>query len=567
MHLVGLCIGVLSVYGKNEDAVIITQPFVVDLDNVNTNHYGGAYTILGLRVMGGTNTVATGYASSAGGEGAMATHDNVFVWSDGTLFGSTLPYQFSAFASNGFQLLGGPIMGDGSGLSNLNVVASLLSNSITSDKLVAGVITASHLAPNSVSSAAIASGAVTSTKLAANSVSSAAIASGAVTSTKLAANSVGNSALASGAVTSAKLTNGAVTSAKLGANSVGSTAIASGAVTSSKLAANSVNTGTIVSNAVTSTKIQDGTIVDVDIAANAAISLSKVAGLSELTNAVSEHTSSVSNPHKVKAAQVGALSLQGGVIRADIEVPLHVFDSTGNGRIGLTDSETGFYGQGIGSESLMDPFQNPALGYLYRWVNTGGGPWKLYDEGNFKAGTHYLPPGAIAVHDADALAHEQLFAGKTDYSIATNIAQSVLLASGVQTNHTGDITVNGILSANSFMGDGSGLTNLSLSATLGTGSVTTEKILDGAVTGGKIASGEINSEHLADGTVTVAKMSMDASLNMNMNRVVNLGNPVNDGDAVSKTYLRSVLSALPPQGDLSMGSFTNGAPTSFPLVF
>jgi hypothetical protein len=170
MGLVGLFIGLLSINGMAEDPVIITQPFAVDLDNVNTNYYGGAYTILGLRVMGGTNTLATGYAASAGGEGAFATHDNTFVWSDGTLFGSTIPYQFSAFASNGFRLMGGPIFGNGSGLTNLNVIGSLPSSSITSDKLASSAVLATHLAPNSVGTSAIVTGAVTSVQLADNSI-------------------------------------------------------------------------------------------------------------------------------------------------------------------------------------------------------------------------------------------------------------------------------------------------------------------------------------------------------------------------------------------------------------
>jgi hypothetical protein len=152
------------------------------------------------------------------------------------------------------------------------------------------------------------------------------------------------------------------------------------------------------------------------------------------------------------------------------------------------------------------------------------------------------------------------------------------------------------MTAKLFIGDGSGLTNLSSSmpapgsitsdklavgavtaANLSAGSVgssalafnavTTEKLADGAVTGGKIASGVINSEHLAEGSVTVAKLAISSNLNMNGNRVTNLALPANDGDALTKAYLRAVLSAIPPQGDLSMGSFTNGAPASFPLSF
>lgn len=51
------------------------------------------------------------------------------------------------------------------------------------------------------------------------------------------------------------------------------------------------------------------------------------------------------------------------------------------------------------------------------------------------------------------------------------------------------------------------------------------------------------------------------------NRVTNLAAPAADGDALRKSFLRSVLSCLPPQGDLSMGMYTNGAVGSPPLTF
>jgi hypothetical protein len=183
----------------------------------------------------------------------------------------------------------------------------------------------------------------------------------------------------------------------------------------------------------------------------------------------------------------------------------------------------------------------------------------------------------------------QLLTSALQPASITNLVPYTGAASGVNLG-TNSMT------AKLFIGDGSGLTNLSSSmpapgsitsdklavgavtaANLSAGSVgssalafnavTTEKLADGAVTGGKIASGVINSEHLAEGSVTVAKLAISSNLNMNGNRVTNLALPANDGDAVSKAYLRAVLSAIPPQGDLSMGSFTNGAPASFPLSF
>ena len=67
--------------------------------------------------------------------------------------------------------------------------------------------------------------------------------------------------------------------------------------------------------------------------------------------------------------------------------------------------------------------------------------------------------------------------------------------------------------------------------------------------------------------LTSSGATMAGDFDMNSHRVRNLPAPQADGDAVAKKYLRQVLSCLPPQGNLSMGAFTNGAPGSFPLTF
>jgi hypothetical protein len=66
--------------------------------------------------------LAGGIGSWAMGNGAYASNGFTFVWSDGTAIGSTAEKQFSAYASNGYRLLGGPITGNGSGVSNVNAL-------------------------------------------------------------------------------------------------------------------------------------------------------------------------------------------------------------------------------------------------------------------------------------------------------------------------------------------------------------------------------------------------------------------------------------------------------------
>ena len=63
---------------------------------------------------------ASGEGSFAIGPGAKATNGYDFVWSDGTAIGSTAGNQFTVYARNGIRLLGGPITGNGSNMTNVN---------------------------------------------------------------------------------------------------------------------------------------------------------------------------------------------------------------------------------------------------------------------------------------------------------------------------------------------------------------------------------------------------------------------------------------------------------------
>jgi len=72
----------------------------------------------------GSGTTASGKYTHAAGRYARATHDSTYVWSDGTTIGSTTTNQYTVYAQNGIRLLGGPISGDGSGLTNLNAVTT-----------------------------------------------------------------------------------------------------------------------------------------------------------------------------------------------------------------------------------------------------------------------------------------------------------------------------------------------------------------------------------------------------------------------------------------------------------
>jgi len=127
-----------------------------DAAGVYTNTYGGSLSILGASVQSGASsaaggagatalgafcdasgafastafgyyTEASGANATAGGFLAKAIHDGTFVFADSqsTNFYSTTNNQVRMRYANGYDLTGGPISGDGSGLSNLSVFASV----------------------------------------------------------------------------------------------------------------------------------------------------------------------------------------------------------------------------------------------------------------------------------------------------------------------------------------------------------------------------------------------------------------------------------------------------------
>jgi len=104
----------------------------------------------------GWRTTASGTASHAGGQFALATNDHTYVWHDGTWrpghsvwLSSTTTKQFTVHAAHGIRLLGGPISGDGSGLTNLQIDATSLDLSSLNGDLDMTGHKITHLAPAS----------------------------------------------------------------------------------------------------------------------------------------------------------------------------------------------------------------------------------------------------------------------------------------------------------------------------------------------------------------------------------------------------------------------------------
>jgi hypothetical protein len=156
--------------------------------------------------------------------------------------------------------------------------------------------------------------------------------------------------------------------------------------------------------------------------------------------------------------------------------------------------------------------------------------------------------------------------------------QALVVGDGIASH--GDRTVT----AAGFYGSGAGLGQLNLEPYAGANLVwdpVSNKLHATAVSYGSGGGEQISSEELTNAVLSVCQdigqrlenaLSVEGGvmagvLDMNGHPVVGLPVPAMDSGAATKEYLRQVLSHLPPQGDLSMGVFTNGAPAAFPLSF
>ena len=141
--------------------------------------------------------------------------------------------------------------------------------------------------------------------------------------------------------------------------------------------------------------------------------------------------------------------------------------------------------------------------------------------------------------------------GQTDAAIAAALA-GFEPGAGVGTNHVGDVAVSGAVSALAFAGDGSSVTNLDLAAYAG-GNLTWA--------GGQLhaaAAGAGYTDAQAVAAVTAA------DLDMNGNRITGIADAAAGTDAVNRRTVTSLVQEAVQQalldagpfGNLSMGAFT-----------
>jgi hypothetical protein len=209
------------------------------------------------------STIALNDASGIAG-GSLENDSGVLKVSDGGI--DTL--QLAANAVETAKILNAAVTTD-----------KILNAAVTTAKLAADAVDGTKLADDAVASEHIADGAVLSASIAAGVVETGHISASAVTTAKLAADAVDGTKLADDAVASEHIADGAVLSASIAAGAVATGHIADTAVSTAKLAADAVDGTKLADDAVDSEHIAAGA-VDTEHIADGNVTNAKLANAS-----------------------------------------------------------------------------------------------------------------------------------------------------------------------------------------------------------------------------------------------------------------------------------------------
>ena len=325
------------------------------------------------------------------------------------------------------------------GIGDLQVTTGKLADgAVTTAKVTA--LGAAAYADGSVTASKIADGAITTAKIAADSVTASQIAANAVGASELADNAVDTASIANLAVTEGKLAAGSVTNAKLGDLSVTDGKIANATITYEKL--------NLADNSVPGAKVSNGSITSTQLA-SASVETAKIANNAVTTAKIADDavTAAKIGPEAVDSTAIGA----GAVTNAKIASAAVTYSKIQD--VSATDRLLGRSSVGAG------PVEEIPL--------TSAGR-ALLDDADAAAQRATLGLGSLATQSGT-------FSGThSGSSSGTNTGDQTITL-------TGDVTGSG---ASSFAAT---IANAAVTeAKVATNAISTDKIVDDAVTGAKL---------------------------------------------------------------------------------
>ena len=350
-------------------------------------------------------------------------------------------------------------------------------------------------------------------------ITTASLANGSVTAVKLAVNSVTTEKILNANVTLAKLASDSVDGSKIADDSINSEHYVDASIDSQHIADSQITLAKMASNSVNSSKIVDDSIVNADINSSAAISLSKLENLTTARALVSDGSGDVS-VSAVTSTEIGHLD---GVTSA-IQTQINSKQQTITGSATTIDTESLTANRAVisnGSQKIaVSDVTSTELGYLdgvssaiQTQLNskqqTITGAATTIDTENLTASRALTSNGSGKVEVSDVTSTELGFLDGVSSSIQNQL-------NGLQTNNA-NLTAIGNLAktdGNLIVGNGStwvAENGATARTSLGLGSVATQAANNVSISGGSVTG---------------------------------LGEPSNNADAATKSYVDQAVAGL-----------------------
>jgi hypothetical protein len=338
----------------------------------------------------------------------------------------------------------------GDKVANSTITAAKIANgSVTSEKIANGAVTADKIAPGAVGTAFIGDGNVTTPKIADLAITTTKLADNAVTTAKLTDSSITTSKINDTSVTTAKLGDASVTTTKLGDTSVTSTKLSDAAVTTTKISDQSVTAAKIANGTITGTQIQDLSIPLSKLESTeltlGQIENNQIAGSKLQRHTVTGGSASLIGDNR---SEIGLLTIHNDNIQnATIDV----------GKLNNTVTLQAVTTKGASTDRVVSitnttPSSSTGTGALKvsGGLGVGGAVYATSFIGD-GSGLTGVPTTLQAVTEGDA---------STDRVVSiTNTTASTSTGTGAL-RVSGGLGVAGAVHATSFIGDGSGLTGV-----------------------------------------------------------------------------------------------------------